>query len=88
MVRISFVQARGVVNPNRVLASPTTSMAWGVAYLPPAVRKGDRLDVEVRVGGNSETTSLRGGWMMETRFKEMAMLAGRVRDGHVMNQYS
>ena len=30
---ISDMQAHGVDNPNQVLASPTTSMAWAVAYL-------------------------------------------------------
>lgn len=78
------MQARGVVQPNRILSSPTTSLAWAVGYLPPAVRKGDPIDIEVRVPAQSETTSLRGGWMMETRLKEMAILAGRVRDGHVL----
>ena len=40
------MQARNVENPAKILASPTNSMAWAVAYLPPGVRKGDKLDIE------------------------------------------
>ncbi len=81
---LADMQAHGVVNPNRVLASTSTSVAWAVGYIPPGVRKGDRFDVEVRVPANSETTSLRGGWMMETRLKEMAVIAGQPHEGHVL----
>ncbi len=81
---ISAMQTHGVDNPNQVLASPTTSMAWAVAYLPPGVHKGDRLDVEVRVTPQSETSSLHGGWLMQTHLKELAMLAGQVHEGHVL----
>ena len=77
------MQARNVENPAKILASPTNSMAWAVAYLPPGVRKGDKLDINLRTPG-SETTSIAGGWMMQTRLKEMAMLAGQVHEGHIM----
>ncbi len=33
---------------------------------------------------NHDTTDLSGGWMMETRLREKAMLGGTVKDGHVM----
>jgi hypothetical protein len=81
---LADMQAHNVVDPNKVLASPTTSIAWATAYLPPGVRKGDTVDVEVRVPGQSETTSLRGGWMMETRLEEMAAVQGHVLKGHVL----
>ena len=45
---VADMQARGVVNINKILASPTTSLVWVKAYLPPGVQKGDPLDVEVR----------------------------------------
>ena len=33
---------------------------------------------------DSETTSIAGGYLMETRLSEMAVLGNRVRDGHVL----
>jgi flagellar P-ring protein FlgI len=81
---VADMQARGVVNINQVLASPTTSLVWAQAYIPPGAQKGDVIDVEVRVPPNHETTDLSGGWMMETRLREKAILGGAVKDGHVM----
>lgn len=77
------MQARGVVEPNKLLASPTTSLVWVHGFLPPGVRKGDRFDVMVEVPADNDTASLHGGWLMETRLAEMAVLGNRVRDGHV-----
>ena len=78
------MQSRGVVEPNRLLASPTTSLVWVHGYLPPGVRRGDRFDVHVEVPPDCETTSLADGWLMETRLAEMAVLGSRIRDGHVL----
>jgi hypothetical protein len=83
---IADMEAHGVASPSHVLASPNNSIAWARAYLPPGVRKGDPLDIEVRVPAPTETTSLRGGWMMETQLKEMAVLGGIVHNGHVLAQ--
>jgi hypothetical protein len=58
-------------------------VAWVVGYIPPGVRKGDHFDVEVRVPSGSDTTSLRGGWMMEKPLEEMAVLQGQVHKGHI-----
>lgn len=81
---LAEMQARGVVEPNRLLGSRTTSLVWVHGYLPPGVRKGDRFDVAVEVPSDCDTTSLAGGWLMETRLSEMAMVGSRVRDGHVL----
>jgi len=78
------MQARGVVEPNSLLASTSTSLVWVHGYLPPGVRRGDRFDIHVEVPRDSETTSLSGGWLMETRMAEMAVLGSRIRDGHVL----
>jgi len=78
------MQARGVVEPNKLLASKSTSLVWVHGYLPPGVRKGDRFDVQVEVPRDNDTTSLDGGWLMETRLTELAVLGNRVRDGHVL----
>ena len=78
------MQTRGVVEPNKLLASRTTSLVWVHGYLPPGIRKGERFDVAVEVPADCDTTSLGGGWLMETRLAEMAVLGSRVRDGHVL----
>jgi hypothetical protein len=78
------MQARGVVDPNKLLASSKTSLVWVHGYLPPGVRKGDRIDVMVEVPADNATVNLNSGWLMETRLAEMAVLGNRVRDGHVL----
>jgi hypothetical protein len=79
---LSDMQSRGVVEPNRLLATSSTSLAWAHAYLPPGCRKGDRFDVFIDVPPNNETTSLAGGWLMETRLAEMAVVGNVIREGH------
>ena len=80
---LSDMQERGVVDPNTLLASPQTALVWVQASLPPGVRKGDRFDVFVETPAETDTTSLAGGWLMETRLTEMAVLGNRVREGRV-----
>jgi flagellar basal body P-ring protein FlgI len=79
---VADMQARGVVNVNKILASPTTSLVWVRAHLPPGVQKGDPLDIEVHVPPNNETTDLSGGWVMETRLRDKAVIKGTDHDGH------
>jgi hypothetical protein len=81
---LTDMQERGVVEPNTLLASPATSLAWVHAYLPPGIRKGDRFDIHIEVPADSETTSLAGGWLMETRLTEMAVLGNAVREGRML----
>jgi flagellar basal body P-ring protein FlgI len=76
------MQSRGVIEPNKLLASPSTGLVWVHGYLPPGVRKGDRFDIYLEVPPDNETTSLEGGWLMETRLAEMAVLGNAIRDGH------
>ncbi|MFO0424657.1 MAG: flagellar basal body P-ring protein FlgI, partial [Planctomycetia bacterium] len=78
------MQSRGVVEPNKLLASPSTALVWVHGYLPPGVQKGDRFDIHVEVPPDYDTTSIANGWLMETRLAEMAVLGNRVRDGHVL----
>lgn len=79
---IGEMQGRDIKDPAKVLASPKVSMVQVIAYLPPAVQKGDLIDVAVRVPNKSQTTSLRGGWLMQARLREMASINGRLRRGH------
>lgn len=81
---LSEMQTRGVPNPNTVLASSDTALVLVRGVLRPGVQKGDRFDVEVRIPSRSDTTSLRGGHLLETRLREMAVLHNQIHDGHVL----
>jgi hypothetical protein len=81
---VADMQARQVHKPNQLLANPNNSLAWAQIYVPPGAHEGDRLDVEVRVPPHNDTTSIAGGFMMETRLREMAMMRdGQTHEGHV-----
>lgn len=75
---------RGVKDPNDVLASPDTSLVLVKGYLRPGIQEGDHFDVEVRVPTRSDTTSLRGGWLLPARLTEMAVLGEQIRQGSVL----
>jgi flagellar basal body P-ring protein FlgI len=86
-VLLGAMQARGVQNPNAVLASPDTAMVLVRGVLRAGIQEGDHFDVEVRVLEQSETTSLRGGWLLPVEMKEFAVLSdNRVHTGHVWGQ--
>jgi flagellar basal body P-ring protein FlgI len=80
---IAEMQSHDVRQVDKILASPTVSMVFVRAFLPPGVQKGDPVDVEVRVPGRSETTSLRGGWLMQTRLRQMEGVGGAMLRGNV-----
>jgi hypothetical protein len=80
---LSDMQERGVQEPNTLLASPHTALVWVSGLLPPGVRKGDRFDVFVETPVDTDTTSLAGGWLMETRLTDVAVLGNKVREGRV-----
>ncbi len=83
-VLLSEMQTRGVKEPNYVLQLPTTSLVLVRGILRPGIQKGDRFDIELRVRAASETTSLRGGRLLECRLRELAVLGGRVHEGHLL----
>lgn len=78
------MQSHEVDNPNQVLASPETAMVVVRGYLPPGCQKGDRFDLEVRIAPRTETTSLRRGWLMQTRMRETEFLGNSIRTGHIL----
>lgn len=77
------MKKRKVKNPNQWLASNSTSIVLVRAVLAPGVQQGDPVDIEVRVPSRSKTSSLDGGWLMETKLREVAILDQAVRSGHV-----
>jgi flagellar basal body P-ring protein FlgI len=78
------MQTRGVIAPNTILSSGNTSLVKIQGVLRPGIQKGDRFDVEVRVPGQSETTSLRGGYLLESRLAEMAELGNQIHEGKLL----
>jgi hypothetical protein len=79
---LAEMNRRGIEHPNEVLASPNTSLVLVRAFLRPGIEKGETFDVEVRTPSRSDTTSLRGGMLLETRLSEAAVLGGQIRYGH------
>lgn len=71
------MKRRGVRNPNTILESPDTALVVVRAYLPPLLKKGEALDVEVIAPDSAEITSLEGGWLLETYLTEQAFVPGR-----------
>ena len=80
---IDEMQKRNVENPNTILSDPSTAMVIVRAVMPPGTQKGDPLDIEVRTPSRSKTKSLGGGWLMETRLRDVAILDQELRTGHV-----
>jgi flagellar basal body P-ring protein FlgI len=81
---LAEMNRREVDQPNQILASPSTSLVAVRGFLRPGIQKGERFDVEVRTTSQSDTTSLRDGWLMENYLTEMAVLGSKIRKGHVM----
>src|SRR5690606_13649577 len=81
---IEEMQRRSVNQADRILASPDTALVLVRGFLKPGIQKGDKFDVEVRVPSRSETTSLRGGFLLESRLTELAVLGGAAHKGNVV----
>ncbi|MFP6618519.1 MAG: flagellar basal body P-ring protein FlgI [Pirellulaceae bacterium] len=77
------MQSHKVDSPNRLLASPNTSLVLVRGFIPPGAKKGDRFDVEVYLPTQSQTKSLYRGWLMRTRLREVAVVNNTVHSGHV-----
>ncbi|HLQ44655.1 MAG TPA: flagellar basal body P-ring protein FlgI, partial [Planctomycetaceae bacterium] len=81
------MRKRDIRDPESLLRSPNTALVRVRAYLPPLVRKGEAFDVEVSVVDGDTTTSLNGGWLLETDLSEAAIVAGQgVMKGHSMGR--
>lgn len=79
---LSEMHVRGVKSPNRLLASGNVSLVLVRGVIRPGIQKDDRFDVEVRVPSQSETTSLRGGYLLQTNLKELQVLDNAIHSGH------
>jgi hypothetical protein len=77
------MKKRGVKEPNQWLQSPNTALVIVRAYLPPTMKPGEPLDVEVIAPESAAVTSLAGGWLLETTLREHAIGGGQLLDGHL-----
>lgn len=80
---VGEMQSHSVQHPETLLESDENALVVVRAYLPPGVEKGDRLDVEIVAPAKSKTTSLRGGHLLPCRLREMRLLDGAYRTGHI-----
>ncbi len=78
------MRKRGVPHPDKLLARSDTALVIVRGIIRPGMRKGDRFDLELRVPGRSQTKSLRGGYLLETRLTEKAVVGGAVHQGRLM----
>jgi len=78
---LNEMRIKQVEHPQQWLASNKTAIVQMEAKIPPGTKKGARIDVEVSVAGEDDTTSLANGWVPETRLTEMEFLGGRIRTG-------
>jgi flagellar basal body P-ring protein FlgI len=81
---IEEMQKRDVVNPDGVLRSGDVALVILQGLLRPGIQKGDHFDIDVRVPSQSETTSLRGGYLLEARLSETAILGNQLRSGDLL----
>jgi len=80
---INEMRSRTTHKPDELLDSPQTSMVIVTAYLPPGIQKYEPVDIHVQTRSNSKTTSLRGGYMLPTRLKQLEVHGGSIKKGHI-----
>jgi len=68
---------RNIKGGKQILASRDTALVVVTAYLPAMVTKGQRFDVRVAIPPQAKATSLKGGYLLETRLFEEANIEGR-----------
>ncbi|GAB5404649.1 MAG: flagellar basal body P-ring protein FlgI [Aureliella sp.] len=78
---IDQMRRNDVKDPNHVLDGPTTTMVIGSVAVPPAARKGAKLDVVIDCSQYSEAADLEHGWLLETPLMSMSRLGGTLRRG-------
>ena len=80
---INEMKINKVMNPNEILADPSTSLVVVRGWLPPGIQKGDSYDIEVVVPPRSKTASLRDGTLMPTQLRRTERRGGELHQGHV-----
>ncbi|MEZ6087516.1 MAG: flagellar basal body P-ring protein FlgI [Pirellulaceae bacterium] len=81
---LSDLKTRGVNDPNQFLDSDQSAMVSVEGFLPPGVQKDDPIDLFIRISTRSTADSLRGGWLMPTRLKEVRLLNNQLRSSDML----
>ncbi|MCA9144287.1 MAG: flagellar basal body P-ring protein FlgI [Planctomycetaceae bacterium] len=77
------MQTHEVRGSREALASTDTAMVMVGGYIPPGAQKGDTFDLKVVVPPRSRTESLRGGWVMPARMRQVMMIESSLHSGNV-----
>ncbi|MEX0818365.1 MAG: flagellar basal body P-ring protein FlgI [Pirellulaceae bacterium] len=77
------MQSHEIRSSRDALASKDTAMAMVGGYIPPGAQKGDTFDLKVSVPPRSRTTSLRAGWVMPTRLRQVLIIDKSLHSGDV-----
>ncbi len=78
---LDVMRRKEAEQPNAFLDAPSTSVVVATALVPPAARRGRKLDIRVVKSSHAEATDLSHGWLMETPLVEMSVLEGQLREG-------
>jgi hypothetical protein len=62
-----------VENAAALLNSPNNALVLVTTWIPPGARPGEHLDVEIVLPEGSKTTSLKGGYLVETSLRDHAV---------------
>ena len=71
------------VDVANLLKSKDSEIVLCRSFLPPGIRKGDRIDLEIQGLRDTEATSLENGFAIHTRLNETAKLGNTVKEGHL-----
>lgn len=71
------------INPAQLIKSKETEIVMCRGFLPPGVRKGDRIDLEIQALRETEATSVENGFAIHTRLHDTARLGNTVKEGHL-----
>jgi flagellar basal body P-ring protein FlgI len=78
---VDEMRKAGVEYSNQILKDKRFSLVLVKAKIPTGVTPADRLDVEIELPPGSGTTSLAGGYLMETRLRELLVAGGTPKEG-------
>ena len=68
---------------NDLIKSKDTEIVLCRSFLPPGVRKGDRIDLQIQALRDTEATTLENGFAIHTRLHDTAKLGNTVKEGHL-----
>lgn len=77
------MQTHEVRGSREALALKDTAMVMVGGYIPPGAQKGDTFDLKVSVPPRTRTESLRGGWVMPARMRQVMIIENSLHSGDV-----